>query len=99
MPYVIAATYVAKDGEAAGVQAALEQMTPLTRQEPGCLVYQAHRSVEDPNTFFIFETYDDADAFGAHAAADYFERFIKGEAWPRLESRAVVRAEPLPDAA
>lgn len=95
MSYVIAATYVVKEGEAEGVLHALTQMTPLTRQEPGCTGYQAHRSVEDPNVFFLYEVYADQAAFEAHAATEYFERHIKGEAWPRLESRAVVRAEPI----
>jgi len=96
LTYVIAATYVAKDGEAEGVQAALEAMTPLTRQEPGCVGYQAHRSVEDPNVFFLYEQYADESGFAAHAGTEHFERYIKGEAWPRLERREVVRAQPLP---
>ena len=96
MTYVIAATYVAKDGEAEGVQAALEAMTPLTRREPGCVGYQAHRSVEDANVFFLYEQYADEAGFAAHAATEHFERYIKGEAWPRLERREVVRAQPLP---
>jgi autoinducer 2-degrading protein len=95
--YVIAATYVANDGEADGVAGALKSMTPLTRQEPGCRSYQAHQSLEDPNTFFIFEVYDDEHAFQAHAAADYFETYIPGKAWPRLANRDVVRAQPLGD--
>jgi len=95
LTYVIAATYVAKDGEAGGVQAALEAMTPLTRQEPGCVGYQAHRSVEDPNVFFLYEQYADESGFAAHAATEHFERYIKGEAWPRLERREVVHAQPL----
>jgi quinol monooxygenase YgiN len=95
MSYVIAATYVTKEGEADSVLAVLEEMTPLTRAEPGCEAYVPHRSVEDPNTFFLYERYRDSDAFSAHAETDYFERLIKGEAWPRLESRVVVRAAPL----
>ena len=98
MSYVIAATYVARDGESEGVLAALQEMTPLTRAEPGCEAYIAHRSVEDPNVFFLYERYADPDAFSAHAASEYFERLIKGEAWPRLERREVVRAAPLEDA-
>jgi quinol monooxygenase YgiN len=98
MPYVIAATYVAKQGEADGVKSVLEEMTPLTRGEPGCLTYQAHRSVENENVFFLYESYRDEEAFAAHVAADYFERLIKGEAWPRLARREVVRAVPLDDA-
>jgi len=98
LSYVIAATYVVKDGEAEAVSAALEEMTPLTRAEPGNELYVAHRSVEDRNVFFLYERYADREAFAAHAETDYFERLIKGVAWPRLERREVVRAEPLTDA-
>lgn len=94
MTYVIAATYFVKDGEAEAVRSALEQVTPLARAEPGCEAYIAHRSVEDPNIFFLYERYRDADAFAAHAASEHFERLIKAGAWPRLERRDVVRAQP-----
>ena len=82
-------------GEADAVRAALEAMIPLTRAEPGCIQYRAHASVEDPNTFFLYEEYVDEAGFKAHAESPHFERYIKSQAWPRLESRTVVRAEPL----
>ncbi len=62
MSYVIAATYVVKDGEAAAVHADLEAVVPLTLAEPGCIGYRAHRSVEDPNVFFLYEEYVDEAA-------------------------------------
>ena len=95
MTYVIAATYIVKDGEAEGVLAALESMVPLTLAEPGCVGYRAHRSVEDPNVFFLYEEYQDEAGYVAHAASPHFERYIKGQAWPRLHERIVVRAQPL----
>ncbi len=95
MSYVIAATYLVREGEADAVRAVLEAMVPLTRAEPGCLEYRAHASVEDPNVFFLFEEYADEQGYQAHAGSAHFERLIKGEAWPRLESRSVVRARPL----
>jgi len=99
MSYVIAATYVAQAGEAEGVLAALAGVAPLSLQEPACISYRAHRSVEDPNTFFIYEEYEDEAGFAAHSASPHFARYIKGEAWPRLASRTVVRARPLTGAA
>lgn len=95
MTYVIAATYVARDGEAEGVRSALLSAIPPSRAEPGCITYRAHRSVQDPSVFFLYEEYVDADGFKAHAESDHFDRFIRGQAWPLLESRTVVRAEPL----
>lgn len=91
----MAATYVVKPGEADTVRAALEAMVPLTRAEPGCIGYRAHASVDDPNVFFLYEEYVDEAGYTAHAESAHFERYIKHEAWPRLESRTVVRAEPI----
>ncbi len=95
MSYGIAATYVVKEGEAAAVHADLEAMVPLALDEPGCIDYRAHRSVEDPNVFFLYEEYVDEAGFQEHASSPHFEQYIRGDAWPRLVSRTVVRARPL----
>ena len=87
MAYVVAATYRVKPGEEEKVKEILERMAPLSRQEPGCLFYQAHRSQEDPRVFFLYEQYVDEAGYQAHMATPHFERYIKGEAIPRLESR------------
>jgi quinol monooxygenase YgiN len=87
MPYVVAATYHVRAGEEERVAEILRTMTPLSRKEPGCLFYQAHRSPDDPRVFFLYEQYADEAAYKAHMATPHFERHIKGEAIPRLESR------------
>jgi quinol monooxygenase YgiN len=87
MAYVVAATYRCKEGEEDTVLEILETMGPLSREEPGCLFYQAHRSPDDPRVFFLYEQYVDESGYEAHQATSHFERYIKGEAIPRLESR------------
>ena len=87
MAYVVAATYRVKPGEEEKVKEILERMAPLSRKEPGCLFYQAHRSQENPRVFFLYEQYVDEAGYQAHMATPHFERYIKGEAIPRLESR------------
>jgi quinol monooxygenase YgiN len=87
MAYVVAATYRVKPGEEEKVREVLEIMAPLSRKEPGCLFYQAHRSPENPSVFFLYEQYVDEAGYQAHMATPHFERYIKGEAIPRLESR------------
>jgi quinol monooxygenase YgiN len=87
MPYVVAATYRCKEGEEEKIREILETMGPLSRKEPGCLFYQAHRSPEDPRVFFLYEQYTDQSGYEAHMDTPHFERYIKGEAIPRLESR------------
>jgi len=87
MAYVVAATYRAKEGEEERIREILELMAAPSRAEPACRFYQAHRSPEDPRTFFLYEQYDDEAGYRAHMASEHFERHIKGEAIPRLESR------------
>ncbi len=87
MAYVVAATYRTKEGEEERIREILELMTPLSRAEPGCRLYQAHRSTEDPRVFFLYEQYEDESGYHAHMATEHFERHIRGDAIPRLESR------------
>jgi quinol monooxygenase YgiN len=87
MAYVVAATYKAREGEEERVREVLEIMGPLSRAEPACRFYQAHRSPDDPRVFFLYEQYDDEAGYQAHMASDHFEAYIRGQAIPALESR------------
>ncbi len=87
MTFVVAATYRSKKGEEEKIREILQTMAPLSRREPGCLFYQGHRSADDPRVFFLYEQYADRAGYEAHMASEHFERHIKGEAIPRLESR------------
>ena len=87
MAYVVAAIWRAKEGQADTILRIMEKMTPLSRQEPGCLFYQAHRSPTDSNLFFLYEQYVDEAGYEAHMATPHFEQYVKGEAIPNLESR------------
>ncbi len=87
MAYVVAATYRTKEGEEDKVLEILQIMEPLSREEPGCLFYQAHRSPEDPRVFFLYEQYADEAAFQAHVDAPHFKQIALGDAIPRLAAR------------
>jgi quinol monooxygenase YgiN len=45
--------------------------------EPGCLVYRAHRSTRDPELFLFYEMYADEAAFEAHRTAPHLAAFRK----------------------
>jgi len=87
MPYVVCAMWRAKEGEAEHVAAAIEKLTGPSRAEPGSLLYQAHRSLEDPNVFLLYEQYADSDAYQAHLDSEHFKRHAIDDGIPRLESR------------
>ena len=87
MAYVVAATWRAREGEEEAIAGILERVVPIFRAEPACRQFVAHRSVEDPRTFFLYEQYDDEAGFDAHAASDAVRVYVLGDAVPRLEER------------
>jgi quinol monooxygenase YgiN len=95
MTYAVAATWRARAGEEDRIRELLKILTPLCRAEPGCRQYQAHRSTQDPRLFFIYEQYDDEAAFDAHARTDHVERYVLGDAVPRLERRERAFYDPI----
>jgi quinol monooxygenase YgiN len=87
MAYVLAAKWTANEGEGDRVADALQRLAVHSREEPGCRFYQPCRDPESPDTFLIFEIYDDADAFAAHGASDHFQAIAVGEAFDLLADR------------
>lgn len=87
MAYVVCAKWTAKEGESDKVAEAIRKLAPLSRQEPGILFYQPHRSPESPNVFFFYEQYVDADAYQAHVESEHVQQHGFGDALPRLEAR------------
>lgn len=87
MAYVVTALWGAKEGEEDAVREILETLAPLCLAEPGCRQFTVHRSTEDPRLFLLYEQYDDEAAFEAHAASEHVERYVRGDAVPRLERR------------
>jgi quinol monooxygenase YgiN len=95
MGYVLAVTWIAREGEEERVAEALRTVAPLVRTEPGCIHYFVHQSPDDPRRFFLYEEYVDQAALQAHAASEHFQRHVLGEAVPLLESRERVTYRPL----
>jgi quinol monooxygenase YgiN len=87
MAFVCSATWIATPGHEETVRAALEQLSPASREEPGNLYYQAYQSPDEPLVFRIFEVYENEEAFKAHATYPHFEQWALGQAIPVLETR------------
>ncbi len=94
---VLAVTYVIRPGseeEAAGL---FSLLTAESRREPGCRMYQVHRALDDPRSFFIYEQYDDEAALEHHRASPHFTRYGKEGLWPMTERRDPKLYAPLPE--
>ena len=85
--YCLAVKWTIKESELDAVLAALGPLTEASRAEPGCQLYQPHRSPVDPNVIFLYEQYADEAAYQAHADSEHFKRYAVGECFPRCESR------------
>ena len=92
--YVVIARWRARPGEEDAVAAALAEIVPIARAEPGMVGYQVHRDPEDPQVFTIYERYRDAAAYEAHLASEPMQRLGFGDAIPRLEDRTREFLEP-----
>jgi quinol monooxygenase YgiN len=86
--YVVVARWRAKEGSEDSLAQVVAELIPLSRAEPGCLFYQANRSVEDPRLFFFYEQYADEAGYKAHGESEHFTRLAHNYAIPELlESR------------
>jgi quinol monooxygenase YgiN len=89
MAFVVAAIWKAEPGEEQCVTDIIKLLTPLSRQEPGNLFYQAQVNPEEPATFFLYEQYNDKQSYEKHKASEYFQKYVLNDAINRLESREV----------
>lgn len=95
MAYVVTATWRAKEGEEEAIERILRRIVPIFRAEPACRQFVAHRCVDDPRTFFLYEQYDDEAGFQAHAASETVRTDVLEDAVPRLEERVRAMYETL----
>jgi quinol monooxygenase YgiN len=86
MAYCLAVRWTIEEGELDAVLAALKPLVEASRQEPGCLMYQAHRDPENDRVIFLYEQYVDEAAYQAHADSEHFKRYALDDIFPRRES-------------
>lgn len=59
------------------VAAAIAEVLPQSRAEPGCLDIEAYRSIQDPRLFHIHSLWIDEAAFELHAGLLHTVRFLE----------------------
>lgn len=87
MPYVVTAAWKAKPGEEEAIVGLLKRIAATSSQEPGCLLFWIHRSLEDSASFFLYEQYESEGAFRTHAASDHVRELVLEDAVNRLDVR------------
>ena len=72
MIYVVATTQVKPEGREAfinGHKACIAE----TLKEKGCLSYEGHTSINDPNTYVVVERWESRDDLNAHGRAPHMK--------------------------
>jgi quinol monooxygenase YgiN len=87
---------VAKEGKAEEVrELLLTNVTRIREGETGNLVFAVHRSTEDPNEFWLYETWESLEAVEAHERGEAFEEYMR-RLRPLVEGDNVVRGNTTP---
>ena len=84
-------------GQEAVVSEALTELVAHSRTEPGCLFYQPHVSIEQPDLIYIYEVYASPAAATAHRETAHFQTIVLGTIVPLLVFREVVAVNPIAD--
>lgn len=87
MAYALVARMTAKDGEQERAAEIIPRLVAASRQEPGNLLYIAHRDPDDPRVFLMYEQYDDKAAFEAHGQTEHFKELGVGQLFGLMENR------------
>lgn len=79
--------FVAKPGKGPDVKEILRtQASNALEKEPGCRYFDICEDPDDPDTFFLYELYDDEAAVKAHGEYEHYAAF-RAAIDPLLESR------------
>ena len=72
MIYVVATTQVKPDQRDAFI-AGHKKCIAETHKEKGCLSYEGHTSIHDPNTYVVVERWETRDDLNAHGRAPHMK--------------------------
>jgi quinol monooxygenase YgiN len=77
MELFVFARFHARAGQEDALAAALNEVVPPTRAEPGCRAIGAYRSTGDPRLYYIHSRWIDEAAFERHAQQPHTVRFLE----------------------
>ena len=95
MTLTIFARFHAAPGQAEALAAAIREVAPQTRAEPGCRGIETYRSTLDPQLFHIHSRWADEVAFERHAGLAHTVKFVATVDALVDQPREVSRARPL----
>ncbi|WP_395490671.1 putative quinol monooxygenase [Cedecea davisae] len=73
----IIAMLKAKAGQRENLKAALKALVAPSRQEPGCLDYALFQLKDEPDAFYVRESWRGQQALELHNSLPHFQAFVK----------------------
>ena len=74
---IITAILKAKEGKGDLLEQELKKMVQKVHTEPGAIMYVAHRDINNPLRFLIYERYKNKEATEEHRSTPHFKEFSK----------------------
>jgi quinol monooxygenase YgiN len=68
---VVVATLKAKAGKGPELRKVFEELERYSRTEEGCIKYDLHQSIDDPDTLLFYEIWTGEEALALHANSDF----------------------------
>lgn len=87
---VLIAKYTCKPDTGSKVIETLKQMAPLVKErEPGCKLYHACQSKDNPDYIMLVEHYVDQESIENHRTTPHYQELIAGVIGPLLAKKEV----------
>ncbi|MFW2382506.1 MAG: putative quinol monooxygenase [Acidimicrobiales bacterium] len=75
---VLIATLTAAEGKEHELREGIVELINAADEEPGCEIYSAHGSRDEPGVYRFFELYTDSDALKAHGRGERMAAAMAG---------------------
>lgn len=76
-PIIVVETIQAKPGQTQALKQALLEITPLCRQEPGCISYEIAEPLNDSGNFLVLMRWESEQAYAGHETAAHITEFVE----------------------
>jgi len=73
---IIKALMKSKEGSGDELEKIIKTYAPKFLNDPGCVEYKAHRRLDNPDSFFFYEKYENDEALKFHSTAPHFKEMF-----------------------
>ena len=93
--------FVEFEFETKDMNLAVELLTDMQNEtienEEGCIAYDMLLNVEEPNTIYLYECYENKVALDAHNNASYFKEIVEEKLSPLIKTKKILKLNPIND--